>query len=135
MKQSPIIVIINKKTYTLCASDVESIRNIPNADRQQLVTLLETIKRIESPVQPVAEQVAAKVNATLQAATTVSSAGSMPDYRNMMPENLNSGDADAVMAQLIMEEGLKKKPGITKHSIYKWVVGVAVIIILLVLIL
>jgi hypothetical protein len=129
MKQSPIIVIINKKPYTLYTSDIESIRDIPNADRQQLVTLLEAIKQLNNPAQSVTQQVTAKVGLTSQVAEDA------PDIASMRPERLRSGDADAVMAQLIMEEDLNKNPGLTKHSIYKWIGGAAVIIILLVIIL
>ena len=124
--QTTIIVIINKKPYTLCASDVEAIRNIPGADRQQLITLLEAVKRVENPVQPVT----ATVNTAPQTTAISTGAGGY----QVSPERLRSGDVDAVMAQLIVEENLKQKPVLTKHSIHKWVGVVAVIIILLVLI-
>ena len=55
MNQPKIIVIINKKPYILYASDVESIRSIPSAERQQLITLLESIKKQES-LSPSANQ-------------------------------------------------------------------------------
>ena len=115
MKQRPIIVIINKKPYTLYASDKESLSNLSETDRQQLITLLEAIKHLEFPVKSVTEPVAGRVNASTQ---TV---------------NLHSGDADAIMAQLIMQEELNKKPEITKHSIHKWMAVTAASIILLIL--
>ena len=129
MKQSEIIVIINKKPYTLSASNAEAIRSIPSADRQQLITVLEAIKREEGSVQ-----VAANSILTSQVAASASCAGKVQE-REVLPERLRSGDVDAVMAQLIMEEDLKKKPGLTKQTIHKWVVAVAVSIILLILIL
>ena len=125
--QPTIIIIINKKPYTLCASDVEAIRKIPSADRQQLITLLEAVKRVEHPVQPVT----ATVNTASQTAAISTGAGGY----QVSPERLRSGDVDAVMAQLIVEENLKQKPVLTKRSIHKWVAAVAVIIVLLVLIL
>ena len=128
MQQPTIIVIINKKPYTLCASNVETIRGIPSADRQQLITLLEAINREESRAQ----QVAAKVIAST--ATTSVNASNAPGYQDMRSERIGSGDADAMMAQLIMEENLNQKPGLTKQSIQKWTAVVAVVVFLLVLI-
>ena len=132
MKQPPIILIINKKPYTLKAGDTEAISNIPKADRQQLITLLEAIKRLESPEPSVAQQVAAQINTSTQTSAISPNVGNMPDMRT---ERLRSGDVEAVMAQLIMEEKQQQKPGLTKHSIYKWMGGTVAIIFLLILIL
>ena len=115
MIQSAITVIINNKTYSLSAGNVEAIRHIPDADRQQLIALLELVKQQESATQsPPVRQVTTETSRS---------------------ERLASGDVDSLMAQLIMEERAKQKPGITKETIYKWVVGVAVVIIILVLVL
>ena len=128
MNQPKIIVIINKKPYILYASDVESIRSIPSSERQQLITLLESIKKQESLSQSENQQVEL-------AASTITDAGIISGEQKMKPELMNSGDVDAVMAQLIMEENLKKKSGPTKQSINKWMIVIAAIIFLLVLIL
>ncbi len=126
MKQSEIIVIINKKPYTLSASNAEAIRSIPSADRQQLITVLEAIKREESSVQLAADSILP---------SQVAASTSCVSNREVLPERLRSGDVDAVMAQLIMEEDIKKKPRLTKQTIHKWMAAVAVSIILLILIL
>ena len=126
MKQSEIIVIINKKPYTFSASNTEAIRSIPGADRQLLITVLEAVKREESSVQLAADSI-------LSSQVAVST--SCVSNREVLPERLRSGDVDAVMAQLTMEEDLKKKPGLTKQTIHKWMAAVAVSIILLILIL
>lgn len=117
MKPPTIIVIINKKPYTLNANDGESMRSIPSAVRQQLITLLEAIKREE------------------RAVTTSVDASNMSAHQEMRAENQESRDADAVMAKLIMEEKLNQKPVLTKESIHKWMGIIALIVFLLVLIL
>ncbi|MDH5387840.1 MAG: hypothetical protein OEY06_05280 [Gammaproteobacteria bacterium] len=127
MNQQDIIVIINKKPYTLNASDVEKIRNIPSVDRQQLIVLLEAIKREEVSTQ----QMAAKVSAITSTISSDTSNVSGSQY--MQPERQASADPDALMAQLIMEDQRNKKPGLTKHSIQKWTAIIAVVVFLLIL--
>jgi hypothetical protein len=131
MRQPPIIIIINKKPYTVSATDIESIRNMPGADRQQLITLLEAIKQQEIPVQVVSQQTVTGVNAFPLSAPT----GNTSSFQPISAQRLGSGDVDAVMAQLIMEEKLNKKPELTKQSIQKWTVIIAFIILLLVIVL
>lgn len=135
MKQPPIIVIVNKKPYTFSANDTEVIRSIPSADRQQLITLLEAIKQQENQSQASVQQAAAMASATSTLASTAAGAGNSPIPQAMNRERLHNGDADALMAQLIMEENLNKKPTLTKRSIYKWTAIVALIVFVLVLIL
>ena len=112
MSQPTITFIINKIPYALNATDVEAIQKMPSADRQQLIALLEAIKREEKPAQ---------ASATLAAAYTQS-----PADQHI--------DPDALMAQLAMEDKLTQKPGLTKQSLYKWVAGISVSIIILILI-
>ena len=135
MKQPEIIVSINGQSYRLCASDIESIRNIPDVDRQQLITLLEAVKGVDSATRDSIQQLAAKVSTSSQSIASALSTDITPDNQGKSPERLRSGDVDAVMAQLIMEEDLKKKPALTKYTIHKWVAITAVVIILLILIL
>lgn len=84
---------------------------MPSADRQQLMALLEAIKSEENAAQP----------SSIKAATTQPSAA-----QDLSP--------DALMSQLAMEEKLNQKPGLTIQSLYKWVAGIAVGIIVLILI-
>lgn len=115
MNQPAITVIINNQTYSLSAGNVEAIRHIPDADRQQLIELLEVVKQQESATQsPPVRQVTTETSRS---------------------ERLGSGDVDSLMAQLIMEERSQQKPGLTKQTIYKWVVGLAVVVIILVVVL
>lgn len=129
MNQSAITVIINNNTYSLSTSNVEAIRSIPNADRQQLIALLEVVKQqqsaAQSPIRP----------ATTETTSTDYNAGNPINHQTMRSERLGGGDVDSLMAQLIMEEKSKQKPGLTKQTLYKWMGGLAIVIILLVLIL
>ncbi len=125
----PITVIINNNTYSLSTSNAEAIRTIPNADRQQLIELLEVVKQqdsaAQSPVRP----------AATETTSTVYNAGKPIDHQTIRAERLSSGDVDSLMAQLIMEERSQQKPGLTKQTLYKWVGSLAIVIILLVVVL
>jgi hypothetical protein len=112
MSQSTITFIINKVPYALNATNVEAIRKMPSEDRQQLVALLEAIKRVDKP---------AVSSATPAAVYTPS-----PTDKPL--------DPDALMAQLAMEDKLNKKPVLTTQSLYKWVAGISAIVIILILI-
>lgn len=131
MNHPTITITINDKTYSLCASDVDAIRNIPGTDREQLVTLLEAVKKQENQAQ-VSNQHVAEPS---QTAATGSGFSNSLDHQNINAEHLGNGDIDALMARLIMEEKSTQKPGLTKQSIYKWVGAIAVTVILLILIL
>jgi hypothetical protein len=129
MNQPAITVIINNNTYSLSTNNVEAIRRIPGAERQQLIALLEVVKQQERAAQSSVRQ------ATPETSSTVYHAGNPINHQTMRPERLGSGDVDSLMAQLIMEEKSKQKPGLTKQTIYKWVGALAIVIILLVLVL
>lgn len=126
MNQPAITVIINNKPYSVSANNIEAIRNIPPADRQELIALLEAVKQqgctTQPPVKPTATEMASRAYNAVDPAM----------HQTMRSERLSSGDVDSVMAQLIMEERSKEKPGLTKQTIYKWVGGITVVTILLV---
>ena len=126
MRKPPIIIIINKKPYVINMDKIETIRAIPREDRQQLITLLDIIKSEENLVQVSDQSVSA----------ITSSAGNIEDTHAPKHTKLeNDGNVDAVMAQLIMEEDIKKKENLSKQLIYKWMMAVVVIIFLLILVL
>ena len=112
MSQPTITFIINKIPYALNASNVEAIQKMPSADRQQLIALLEAIKREEKPTQ----------------ASATPAAAPLPTHE---PLGL---DPDALMAQLAMEDKINQKPGLTVQSLYKWVAGISISIMVLILI-
>ncbi len=128
MNQPAITVIINNNSYRLSTRNVEAIRRMPNAERQQLIALLEIVKQQPSAVPSAVRP------ATTQTTSTVYNTGNPINHQTMKSERLGSGDVDSLMAQLIMEERSQQKPGLTKQTIYKWVGGIAVVIILLVVV-
>lgn len=131
MEQPRITFVINGQTFSLRASDVSGIDAMPAAERQQLVELLEAVKQRESRAAEIARQALDKV----AVATGDVTPSARPAFQPVKPERMGSGDVDALMARLVMEENRNRKPGMTKQDLYKWVLGAAVIVMLLVLIL
>ena len=135
MKQPTIIFIINGTTYSLCASDTKAIRNIPSVDRHHLVTLLEQVKHQERLSVDVVQQEIDKAKFYSRDAKSVPEAGIQPDHKAIKSERLGSGDIDALMARLVLEEKRSRKPALTKRGIYKVIGLFAVFVVLLILIL
>ena len=131
MEQPKVTFVINGQTFSLRASDSSSIDAIPAPERQQLVELLEAVKQRENRAATMARQALEKA----AVATTDSAGSARPDYQSAKPERMGSGDVDALMARLVMEENRNRKPGMTRQDLYKWVLGAAAIVILLVLLL
>ena len=123
MQQSAITVVINGSAYSLRADDVAAVSAMPAADRQQLLALLEALKGAERTADRIVQN-------SLRVA-----AGAAPHgVDQVKPERLGAGDADALMARLVMEENRHKKPLPTRQSLYKWVTVFAVVVVLLVVI-
>ena len=130
MEQARITFVINGKTFSLRASDGDGIGAMPAPERQQLIDLLEAVKQHESRTREVARRALDKAALSGGAA-----AGTPGDYRPAGGERLGSGDVDALMARLVAEDNRKRNPGPTRQDLYKWVLGIGVVFILLVLIL
>ena len=127
MNQPIITFIINKKPYRLCVSNVEAIRDMPGEDRQPLIALLEAIKREETAAQ----QVSAKVSGS--AVATSVNIDNAPGQQDIKSERMKSGNVDALMAQLIMEDRTNRNPGLTKQMVQKWAVVFIVVVFVLML--
>ena len=134
MSQSRITVIINGTTYSLCASETEAMGNIPAADRGQLIALLEALKSQETSSGEAVERAVNYATRSAPAATFNSAAGGQIQQQPS-PERLGTGDVDALMARLVMEDSQNKKQGLTKQGIYKGLAGFLALVVLLVLIL
>lgn len=134
MEQPKITFIINSKTYSLLANDTQAIRDIPVVDRQQLILLLEAIKQQDILAQAAVQNAVDRVKIPPEPPFNRSASGNTLDHTAPKPERLGSGDVDALMARLVMEEKHDKKPGLTTQGLVKWVACLAVAIILLVLI-
>jgi hypothetical protein len=125
MEQAAIIFIVNGKTFSLRPGDSAALGAIPPAERQQLLALLEALKAQEDRARALVQGAVDRARATSRPAHA---AGTPP------PERLGSGDVDALMARLVMEENRNRKPGPTRQDLYKWVLGLAVAVVLLVLV-
>jgi hypothetical protein len=128
MNSSVITFIVDSKTYNLSASNSKAIRAIPPGDRQQLIALLEAIKHQDSLAKAAVQTAVDYVTAPLHGADAPI------QNKAPKPERLGSGDADALMARLIIEEKRDKKPGFTKEGLYKIVAGFVAAIFLLMVI-
>ena len=135
MEQPTITFILNGNAYSLCSGDTETIRKMPSAVRQQLITLLEAVKREDQLAKAAVQQAVNKAKLSSPATTKSLSAGDPPGFAAVKPERLGAGDVDALMARLIMEEKQNQKPSLTKKTLYKWLAGFFVVVILLILIL
>lgn len=130
MDQTRITFVINSNTYSLSSADSKAIRAIPEDDRRELIRLLEAVRQEEETAQAKAREADARARALLNGS------GQVLDSRvqhTPSPDRLGVGDADALMARLVMEEKMTRKPGLTKQGLYKLVFGIFVAICLLVL--
>ncbi|MFT4823738.1 MAG: hypothetical protein ACI9DH_000933 [Halioglobus sp.] len=124
MNQSAITFIINGTTYRLSADDSSAIRSIPEADRAELVALLQAVQ-----VQDVISKNA------IDAATARMTAQMSRDQQIPKAERLGSGDVDALMARLVMEDKGSRKPELTKQGVYKGVAIFAATVFIVIIIL
>jgi hypothetical protein len=130
MEQPRITFVINGNTYSLCATEQQAFGEIPDIDRQHLITLLEAIKRHEVVSSAKAQQAVERAQSLLHDTSGFTSA----QQHLPKPERLGSGDAEALMARLVMEEEMKRKPAMTTTSVYKFIAGLAVAVVILILI-
>jgi hypothetical protein len=122
-QQTPITVIVNGRTYTLSPGMSEAMRSMLPGDRGQLIELLEALREQERLSRAAVDAAAASA----MAAGGVAGAMASPK-----PERLGSGDVDALMARLVMEEQRNRKPPISRGSLYKWSgIGVGIMLLLM----
>ena len=127
MTKAPIAFIIDGRTYSLRPTAGDAIRAMPAGDREQLLELLEAVREQERGSR-------AAVDAVVQRTRAVAT-GSGLAATSARPERLGSGDVDALMARLVMEEQRNRKPPLTRGSLYKWAGMGIVAVVLFVLIL
>ena len=125
MSTDKITVVVNSHSYHISASEPETLTAMVTTDRKALITLLEAIKHQQKASEQRAEQIllptAAPTSDRLAAA--------------IKPERLGRGDADAMMARLILEEQSKQKKPPSQRSFYKWIIGFTALVIMAILIL
>lgn len=121
MNQPGITFVVNGNAYSLQPDDRAAVGAIPAADRQQLVALLEAVREAERAAQKLAED-----------SRQLLARSDPYDIDRVKPERLGAGDADALMARLVMEENRHKKSIPTRQGVYKWIAIFAVVVVLLV---
>tara|TARA_R110000823_G_scaffold171736_6_gene304125 strand:- start:15652 stop:16059 length:408 start_codon:yes stop_codon:yes gene_type:complete len=134
MHYPKVTFVIDGKTYSVDAGDPVTIRNIPLEDRRHLINLLEAVKRqhslslktVSAALDKSGVSTAARSDANATAANNSATGGE--------PTRLGSGDIDALMARLVVEEKQNRKPAITRSGIYKITAGFLFLILLLVII-
>ncbi len=133
MESPTITVTINGSIFELNVADSDAIGRVPPAERQQLLELLEAIKQQNATVANDISPGHSDLDEGLVSNIRYDSNSVMGEQNSSTPERLGTGDADLLMARLIMEERANQKPGLTQRSMYKFIGGMAIVIILLLL--
>ena len=134
MNQQKITFIVNGNTYSLAASDPASIRAMAQADRQQLILLLESVKRQDALARTTVDNLAAGANAPPPPVHKPADTHQHLPGGVAPPERLGAGDIDALMARLAFEEKASRKPAVSRQRIYTIAAGCTAAIIALVVI-
>lgn len=130
MEQSRITLVINGRAYSVRPGDADGIGAIPAAERQQLIQLLEAVQQQDRRAREI-------VRSTREGAApgSVGTPGAaQSQYRPGGSGRLGSGDVDALMARLVAEDNRNRKSAPTREGLLKWVLGLVVAVILLVLV-
>jgi hypothetical protein len=135
MAEPRITIIINGTTYSLCADNAEAIGNMPLADRQHLLTLLEAVRSKTAPELPATPGSPDTSRITTPSPPAMAVATARHVASNAKPERMGSGDIDALMARLAAEDSRSRKPSLTRSGVYKALGGVLLFLLLMVVIL
>lgn len=134
MAQPRITIVINGKTYSLCADNAEAIGNVPLEDRLHLITLLDVVRSRTDTTREAPRDLRDNPSAA-PTKPAVAGTASPIDARQPTPVSMGAGDVDALIARLAAEEKQSRKPGITRAGLYKVTGGFLLFIFLLVLLL
>jgi len=143
MQKDQITITINDRTHRFKADDIEAMRDLPWAERKQLIDLLENIKQAEyiQAEKPTELSTDAGFNLSPNAAvksspkTTATQADQSSALPQLDPEiKTSEKDVDDLMVRLILEQKKNHKPVPDKSSVLKFLLIVFAIIIVLALI-
>lgn len=132
MNSDKVTFVINGNTYSISAGDPKAISSISSPDKKALLTLLESLKQQQEATEQRANQrlaQAAMASSSVGSSANKPSAAALSD-KPQKAERLGRGDADALMARLIMEEKAKQKNIPNQGRFYKWILGISAIIII-----
>lgn len=127
MRHSNVTVIIAGNTYTLRLGDPNSLCNIPAADRDQLIGILEALKTQRDKSERVAQDALSSVMVKRASARSTT----VENPVQPVAERLGKGDVDTIMARLIADEKQQRKSGLKPATIYKFAAVIIAIIALL----
>lgn len=131
MSTDKITFVINGNTYSIGINDPQSFASIAKADQEALLSLLASFKQQQEALELRANQRLAQVSSSRKIADAL---GHSPtSHQSPQKERLGRGDADALMAKLIMEEKARQKNLPNKGSFYKWIFGGAIFVIIWIL--
>lgn len=137
MNADKITFVINGNTYSISANDPKAIASIKAPDKKALLTLLESLKQQQAAIEQRANQQLAQAAMASYSAdnSTIKPNATALSNKPQKAERLGRGDADALMAKLIMEERAKQKNTPNQSSFYKWIFGISAAIIILIFVL
>ena len=124
MSSDKITFVVNGHSYAISASEPETLTAIAATDRKALITVLEAVKQQQKASEQRADQI------LMQTAVPISDNLATA----IKPERLGRGDAEAVMARLILEEKAKQKNPSSERIFYKWIIGFAALVIMAILV-
>lgn len=136
MNADKITFVINGNTYSISANDPKAISSIKAPDKKALLTLLESLKQQQAVIEQRAnQQLAQAAIASSAGISTIKPNATVLSNKPQKAERLGRGDADALMAKLIMEERAKQKSIPNQSSFYKWIFGISAAIIIFIFVL
>lgn len=121
MTESNITLIINGNTYTLRIDDTHALREIPSADRQQLMALLNAVK-MAGALPPKPSQLS---SVNMQTAPI----SPMLNQPAQNPQPKSAVNAEQLMAKLMLEDRDSRGEGLTKKGVY-WFIGIFTAIVI-----
>lgn len=132
MTANKITFVINGNTYSISPDDPNALTSIASSDQAALLTLFESLKQQRASLELRANQRLAQssTSSSAIAAASNNSSDNKSLAQSTKRERLGRGDAEALMAKLIMEEKAKQKQQPSPSSFYKWILGIAGLIII-----
>lgn len=128
MNQSTITIVLRGNTYTLRADQPQSMRDMPGEDRESLIHMLDTLKRVHENSERRVEDALVRSTAKVSSGDNQGAA-----VTQQSKERMGKGDIDQLMARLALEEQNRTGSQIKPATVYKVAGGILALIVLLTL--
>ena len=135
MAEEPITFVIDGRTYRVRSGDSMAIGAIPAEDRRRLISLLEAVKEQDRLADSAIREVVDRTRSAGQSGAVATPTMETPVPGAAGAGRLGSGDIDNLVARLAMEERQSRKAMPSRSGVYKWGVGLAALVFLLIVIL